>query len=624
MRSRSLLTLPPALLLALTALPAAPAAAHSHTAAYDTARAVLRAADPVVAAVCDAVDSARTVLDRAGVVVDQTGVGTCPRDATALVDRLEELDPVGPSSDTRYIVVLKSATVRPTTEVPEPSAKGVTAFAAEQASTLTSTPDGAAFAAWQAGARVDHVYRHALRGYSARMTTATLAAVQADPNVDYVEQDQDYEYSVRQPNPPWGLDRIDERTLPMDTNYYYNQTGAGIRAYVIDSGINFAHTEFGGRAIFGADTSNTPSGNAVDCIGHGTHVAGTLGGTTYGVAKGITLVAVRVGDCSTLTSAGIIAGIDWATADHLPGQRAVANLSLGGPPSTAIDTSVQSSINDGIVYSIAAGNSNANACNTSPARVAAAMTIAASTSTDQRAGWSNWGTCVDWFAPGDGITSAWIGSATATNTIGGTSMASPHNAGVAALYLEAYPTATVSQVVQGISDWTTKNIIGSAGTGTPPHLLHVATPLHIGAGGTITITRTTGPATWSTTGVFATSEYSCSMPGPLVEVICTANYNPDIVWECIHFLLTAQAPAPGNTGTGDVAGRVTCDSGQTLKTDDVFGTGTKAGDNWVTGEQMGTAYVVRCRAAGVNSAANPTGSYQVTCDEPSVRYPYGD
>src|SRR5436190_2119441 len=240
-------------------------------------------------------------------------------------------------------------------------------------------------------------------------------------------------------------------------------------------GGSVTHTQFGGRAVKGVDEV-TPGGSASDCNGHGTHVSGTVGGSTYGVAKAVRLVAVRVLNCSgSGSTSGVIAGIDWVTGNHLAGQSAVANMSLGGGASSSLDTAVNNSINDGVSYAIAAGNGDVfgnaqNACNFSPARVAAAMTISATDRTDTKASWANYGSCVDWFAPGVSITSAWYSSDTATNTISGTSMATPHTTGVAALYLQGHPGASPSTVRTALYNLTTKSIVKSSNT-TNNHLL---------------------------------------------------------------------------------------------------------------------------------------------------------
>lgn len=320
------------------------------------------------------------------------------------------------------------------------------------------------------GAQVQQVYEHALKGYAASIPEAKIGALVADGRVASVERDAEVTTLTTQSNATWGIDRVDQRTLPLSSTFSYSNTGAGVTAYVIDTGIRSTHAEFGGRVVQGTDTVDG-SVPADDCNGHGTHVAGTVGGTTYGVAKGVTLVAVRVLNCAgSGTISGVIAGIDWVTGNHQPGQPAVANMSLGGSASNALDTAVRNSIADGVSYAIAAGNSSANACNFSPARVADAMTIGATDQTDRRASFSNRGRCVDWFAPGVGITSAWSTGNTAVNTISGTSMATPHTAGVAALYLQSAPTAAPAAVRAALSDLTTKSVVKSANSANN-HLL---------------------------------------------------------------------------------------------------------------------------------------------------------
>ena len=275
------------------------------------------------------------------------------------------------------------------------------------------------------------------------MTREEALELSKDPAVAYVEQDRTVKaLGTQAPTPSWGLDRIDQRDLPLNGSFTYPNTGAGVTAYIIDTGIRTTHSDFGGRASWGTNT--TGDGNNTDCNGHGTHVAGTVGGAQYGVAKGVKLIAVKVLNCAGSGSfSGVVAGIDWVTAHHQPGQPAVANMSLGASGSdAATENAVRSSIADGVTYAIASGNSNANACNFTPARVAEAITVNASTNTDARASFSNFGTCTDVFAPGQNITSAWITSDTATNTISGTSMAAPHVAGAAALVLGATPQAT--------------------------------------------------------------------------------------------------------------------------------------------------------------------------------------
>ena len=325
-----------------------------------------------------------------------------------------------------------------------------------------------------AGARILAVYGAALKGYTARLSAAQLAAVRADPRVAFVEADRTVSLATTQTNAPWGLDRIDQRARPLSTTFTYFSTGAGVRAYIIDTGIRFSHSQFGGRASTGFDAVD--GGSADDCNGHGTHVAGTVGGSTYGVAKGVSLIGVRVLNCSgSGTTSGVIAGVNWVTGNHQAGQPAVANMSLGGGASSALDTAVRNSIAEGVSYAVAAGNGNAlgiaqNACNSSPARVGEAMTISATDSSDRKASWANYGNCVDWFAPGVSITSAWRTSNTATRTISGTSMATPHTAGVAALYLQSNPSASPASVRSALFNLTTKGVVTSSST-TSNHLL---------------------------------------------------------------------------------------------------------------------------------------------------------
>ncbi|WP_309112557.1 S8 family serine peptidase [Saccharothrix sp.] len=321
-------------------------------------------------------------------------------------------------------------------------------------------------------AKVKHTYSHALRGFSATMSEAQARRIAADPAVAYVEQDGVVSISGTQsPVPSWGLDRIDQAALPLDNSYTYPNEGSGVNAYIIDTGIRVTHTDFGGRAVHGRDTVDNDN-DATDCNGHGTHVAGTTGGTAYGVAKKVKLIGVRVLDCAGSGSyAGVIAGVDWVTANAV--KPAVANMSLGGGASSTVDDAVRRSIASGVTYAVAAGNSNADACNYSPARTAEAITVGATTSSDARASYSNYGTCLDIFAPGSSITSAWHTSDTATNTISGTSMASPHVAGAAAVYLAANTSATPQQVRDALVNAATSGVVTSPGTGSPNKLLRV-------------------------------------------------------------------------------------------------------------------------------------------------------
>lgn len=338
-----------------------------------------------------------------------------------------------------------------------------------------AVPTRARALAGQHQVKVGATYSHALRGFAATMSPGQARRMAADPAVAYVQPNVVHRISGTQASPPsYGLDRIDQRNRPLDQSYSYASTASGVRAYVIDTGILTTHSDFGGRASSGFDAID--GGAADDCNGHGTHVAGTIGGTAYGVAKEAKLVAVRVLDCEgSGTTAQVIAGIDWVTQNAA--RPAVANMSLGGSADQALDDAVRESIQSGVSYAIAAGNGllglfALDACTQSPARVAEALTVSATDSGDRKPSWANRGTCVDIFAPGIDIVSAWRTSNTATNTISGTSMAAPHVAGAAALYLAGNPTATPAQVHSALVANATPNVVASPGTGSPNRLLY--------------------------------------------------------------------------------------------------------------------------------------------------------
>ena len=326
------------------------------------------------------------------------------------------------------------------------------------------------------GAGLRHTYRAAVKGFSARMSAQAAAALARNPNVALVEQDQVMSVvATTQTGATWGLDRIDQRALPLSTTYTYARDGAGVHAYIVDTGIRLSHGEFAGRLAGGYDAIAS-GGAAADCNGHGTHVAGTVGGTVHGVAKRVTLHPVRVLDCNgSGTTSGVIAGVDWVAANHV--KPAVANMSLGGGASSSLDAAVQNAIGRGVTFVVAAGNGDRlgrqlDACTTSPARVGAAITIGATDRTDTKASWSNYGSCVDFFAPGVGITSAWYQSDGQTNTISGTSMAAPHVAGAAALHLQANAGASPQAVRDALYAATSKGIVKSSSTANN-HLLYV-------------------------------------------------------------------------------------------------------------------------------------------------------
>jgi len=350
--------------------------------------------------------------------------------------------PVGAADRQDYIVVL------------DPSVVSARAFASEQAQRLQG--------------RIGFVYERALKGFTLSLTARQAEWLAAQPFVESIEPDAIVEMSTTQSGATWGLDRIDQRSRPLSGTFTYNATGAGVTAYVIDTGIRFSHTQFGGRAVSGFDAVD--GGSADDCNGHGTHVSGTVGGSTYGVAKNVSLIAVRVLDCGGGgTWEGVIAGVDWVTANH--SGPSVANMSIQGGKVQSVNDAITNSINSGVVYAVAAANFSDDACLYSPASTPLAITVGATTISDSRASFSNYGTCLDIFAPGENITSDWSSSDTATNTISGTSMASPHVAGVAALYLSKHPGATTTQVRDAIVNNATNNKVTNPGTGSPNKLL---------------------------------------------------------------------------------------------------------------------------------------------------------
>lgn len=355
----------------------------------------------------------------------------------------------------QYIVVLKDS---------------VASLSSETSSRAPRVADVAQRVAGDHGMRVHMAYNTVLRGFVVNADDKALAKLLLDNRVAYVEEDSIIQATATQTGATWGIDRVDQRDLPLNSSYTYNTTAAGVHAYIIDTGVLGSHSQFTGRMGNGY-TAISDGGGTTDCNGHGTHVAGTVGGSTYGVAKGVTIHPVRVLGCNgSGSNSGVIAGMDWVASNRV--KPAVANMSLGGGADTATDTAIANMVNAGVTVVVAAGNDNANACNYSPARAASAITVGSTTSTDARSSFSNFGTCVDIFGPGSSITSSWYTSTTATNTISGTSMASPHVAGVAALYLATNTTATPAQVTTAIINASTANKVTSPGTGSPNRLLY--------------------------------------------------------------------------------------------------------------------------------------------------------
>ena len=367
----------------------------------------------------------------------------------------------------------------------------------------------------QRNAKKNRSFKHAVKGFTVNLSAVEIEEVRKDPRVKYIEQDQLAMAVATQTSATWGLDRLDQPALPLSTSYTYDKTGSTVEAYIFDTGIKLDHVEFTGRVSAGYNAV-TVGASANDDNGHGSHVAGTVGGTTYGVAKNISLIPVKVLNAAGSGSfSGIIAGIDWAIANHTT-KPAVGNMSLGGTGTSAtLEDAVRRAIADGIVMCLAAGNSALDASGFTPARTAEAITVGATTSTDGFASYSNYGSVVDILAPGSAITSAWYTSSTAINTISGTSMATPHVAGVAALYLENNPGSTTAQVqaglknvavsgaISGLPAGTVNQLLQSSFTPPPPPTSAPAAPAQVSPANAATGVSLTASLTWSATATAA-------------------------------------------------------------------------------------------------------------------------
>ncbi|EPB1992356.1 S8 family peptidase [Acinetobacter baumannii] len=326
----------------------------------------------------------------------------------------------------------------------------------------------------QHAGKVLQSYDTVLKGFAIYLPdtagTAFIEAMKKNPQVLSVESDTIVNIdATTQSNPDWGLDRIDQKALPLNSAYSYLLTGSGTTAYIVDTGILSSHQEFSGRVLSGY-TAISDGNGTTDCNGHGTHVAGTVGGTTYGVAKNVNLVPIRILGCDgSGASSNVIAGLDWILKNGK--KPAVVNMSLGGATSSSLDSAVENLYNNGYVMVVAAGNSNTDACTSSPARVSKAITVAATDNTDTRASYSNYGSCVDIFAPGSQINSSWIGSNTATKILNGTSMATPHVAGVVAEMLQSTPTASPQTISTNLLNQASSNVVKNP-SGSPNRLLY--------------------------------------------------------------------------------------------------------------------------------------------------------
>ncbi|MFK4105723.1 S8 family peptidase [Streptomyces sp. NPDC019531] len=444
------------------------------------------------------------------------------------------------------------------------------------------------------GAEVTRTYKKALNGYATEMSETEAKRLAADPAVASVTQNKTVHITDTQTSPTWGLDRIDQADLPLDSSYTYpDSAGSGVTAYIIDTGVRITHTDFGGRASYGYDAIDDDS-TADDGNGHGTHVAGTVAGSTYGVAKSANIVAVRVlDDDGSGTTDQVVAGIDWVTENaQFP---AVANMSLGGDADSVLDAAVANSIAAGITYAVAAGNDNTTASSNSPARVSTAITVGASTSADARASYSNYGSVLDLFAPGSSITSTYNTSNSATATLSGTSMASPHVCGAAAVYLGENPSATPAQVSSALVSAASASTLTSVGTGSPNLLLQV-TPAGDDGGDTGTAFESTtdvsipdaGSAVYSPITV---SGLTGSAPSDLsVYVNIVHTYRGDLVIDLVapdgstyRLKSSSSSDSTDNvdaTYTVDASSETTVNGTWQLKVQDVYSADTGYLNSW--------------------------------------------